>query len=228
MTRAFLYSVTFGLALAACNGSQSVETDLDNLDAVLETAQSEAAQSTPTSSDQDLAERGVTLLAWEDLMPDGEEEILTSLYEDFYREFEERLMSQQATLMSADSSENVDLSLIAEGSAMDTMEQIGTFNVVDDLDGMKVRIPGYIVPLDFSANAEHREFLLVPYFGACLHTPPPPPNQIIFVSSEPAAKIPDIYDPVWLEGSLTTGRFDTDMGNSAYELSLSLIEPYEF
>ena len=130
--------------------------------------------------------------------------------------------------MSSSNNENVDLSLIAEGSDMDSMEQIGTFNVVDDLDGKKVRIPGYIVPLDFSANAEHREFLLVPYFGACLHTPPPPPNQIIFVSAEPPAKIPDIYDPVWLEGSLTTGRFDTELGNSAYELSLSLLEPYEF
>lgn len=228
MTRAFLYSLTFSLALAACSGSETVETDLENLDAVLETAQAESTQPKDTSIDEALAERGVTLLAWEDLMPEGEEELLTSLYEDFYREFEERLMSQQTTLLSSSNNENVDLSLIAEGSDMDSMEQIGTFNVVDDLDGKKVRIPGYIVPLDFSANAEHREFLLVPYFGACLHTPPPPPNQIIFVSAEPPAKIPDIYDPVWLEGSLTTGRFDTELGNSAYELSLSLLEPYEF
>jgi hypothetical protein len=195
-----------------------------------------ASTDMPVQSDSDapgatdtLSPNEVTLIAWEDLMPEGEEERLTELYEEFYREFEKRLMQQQSTLMSSgEDNQDLSLSLISEGSDMDTMEQIGTFNVVDDLDGMKIRLPGYIVPLDFSADAEHREFLLVPYFGACLHTPPPPPNQIVFVSAEPPAKIPNIYDPVWLEGTLTTGRFDTDMGNSAYELSLSKLEPYEF
>jgi hypothetical protein len=139
------------------------------------------------------------------------------------------MMQQQSTLSSTlDMDQDMSLSLIAEGSDMDTMEQIGTFNVVEDLDGMKVRLPGYIVPLDFSASAEHREFLLVPYFGACLHSPPPPPNQIVFVTANPPASIPDVYDPVWLEGTLTTGQFDSELGNSAYELSLSLIEPYEY
>ena len=111
MTRAFLYSLTFSLALVACSGSETVETDLENLDAVLETAQAESTQPKDTSIDEALTERGVTLLAWEDLMPEGEEELLTSLYEDFYREFEERLMSQQTTLLSSSNNENVDLSL---------------------------------------------------------------------------------------------------------------------
>jgi len=118
--------------------------------------------------------------------------------------------------------------LVAEGAANDTMEQIGTFNVVESLNGEKVRIPGYIVPLDFSAKSEHGEFLLVPYFGACLHTPPPPPNQIVFVKADPAAKIPNIDEPVWLEGRMKTGKFNSDLGNSAYELSLSKLEPYEY
>jgi hypothetical protein len=93
---------------------------------------------------------------------------------------------------------------------------------------MRVRMPGYIVPLDFSAESKHTEFLLVPYFGACLHSPPPPPNQIVFVTANPPASIPDIYEPVWLEGEMKTGRFDTDMANSAYELKLSKLEPYEY
>jgi len=124
--------------------------------------------------------------------------------------------------------QETDISSISEGSVDDTMEQIGTFNVVEELDGKRVRVPGYVVPFDFSANAEHKEFLLVPYFGACLHTPPPPPNQIILVKAETAAKIVNIEDPVWLEGTLTTGEFLSDLGNSAYELNLSKLEPYEY
>ncbi|MEL6686460.1 MAG: DUF3299 domain-containing protein [Pseudomonadota bacterium] len=222
-----LLSLSLAALLAACGDATDTETsNLDGIEAVIETAQSQPTET--ANGDADLAERGVTLLSWEDLMPEGEEALLTSLYEEFYREFEERMMQQQSTLMSAADSEAIDLSMITEGSDLDTMEQIGTFNVVEDLNGKSVRIPGYIVPLDFSADAEHKEFLLVPYFGACLHTPPPPPNQIIFVTSNPPAKIPDIYDPVWLEGSLTTGRFNTEMGDSAYELSLSNLELYEF
>lgn len=169
-----------------------------------------------------------TEITWDDLMPEGEDERLEKLYEEFYADFEKRLMANQTDGLSAGDEESLDLSAISEGSDLDTMTQIGTFNVVEELDGQSVRLPGYIVPLDFSARGEHSEFLLVPYFGACLHSPPPPPNQIIFVSADPAATIPDIYEPVWLEGTLSTGRFDTEMGNSAYELSLSKLEPYEY
>ena len=168
-----------------------------------------------------------TDLTWEDLMPEGEEARLEALYTEFYEEFEQRMLADQQSL--ADIGSDTDVSaLVEEGSANDTMEQLGTFNVVEELDGMRVRLPGYVVPFDFSADARHGEFLLVPYFGACLHTPPPPPNQMLFVKADPAAEIDNIYEPVWLEGTLSTGRFDSELGNSAYELTLSKIEPYEY
>jgi hypothetical protein len=176
---------------------------------------------------------GVTEISWEDLMPEGEDEVLEALYLEFYEEFERRML-QNSTPLSAAAKQDLEQdigdvsSMIQEGSADDTMEQIGTFNVVKELDGKHIRVPGYVVPFDFNADAEHKEFLLVPYFGACLHTPPPPPNQIIFVKSEAGAKIDNIYDPVWLEGTLSTGEFLNELGNSAYELSLAKIEPYEY
>jgi hypothetical protein len=43
------------------------------------------------------------------------------------------------------------------------------------VEGMKARLPGYVVPLD-TQPAGIKEFLLVPYFGACIHSPPPPAN----------------------------------------------------
>jgi len=182
--------------------------------------------STATNFIEDTSE--ATLLVWEDLMPVGEEALLAELYSEFYEGMEAK-MRKQMTLADAAREENTALTdIISEGSAQDTMEQIGTYNVVDSLNGEKIRIPGYIVPLDFSAKSEHGEFLLVPYFGACLHTPPPPPNQIVFVKADPAAKIPDINEPVWLEGTMKTGKFSSDLGNSAYELDLSKLEPYEY
>jgi len=171
----------------------------------------------------------VTEITWEDLMPEGEDELLETLYVEFYQDFERRMLKNSTSLAEASRQEATDVSsVIAEGSVDDTMEQIGTFNVVKDLDGKRIRVPGYVVPFDFSADAEHKEFLLVPYFGACLHTPPPPPNQIILVKAETAAKITNIEEPVWLEGTLKTGEFLSDLGNSAYELNLSKLEPYEY
>jgi len=170
----------------------------------------------------------VTEITWEDLMPEGEDELLEALYVEFYEDFERKMAQNSTTLAEAASQDTNVSAMIEEGSDADTMEQIGTFNVVKDLDGKRIRVPGYVVPFDFNANAEYKEFLVVPYFGACLHTPPPPPNQIILVKSDTAAKIDNIYEPFWLEGTLKTGEFLNDLGNSAYELKLSKIEPYEY
>lgn len=211
------------MLLIGCADSRSEKPATSDLADATEAAETQTVDVEPDTS-------GVTEITWEDLMPDGENERLEELYAEFYRDFEKRMMENQ-TALSATISGDSDLEIsdmIAEGSDLDTMTQIGTFNVVEDLDGMDIRLPGYIVPLDFNADAEHTEFLLVPYFGACLHSPPPPPNQIVYVSANPAAKIPDIYEPVWLEGTMKTGRFDTEMANSAYELSLSKLEPYEY
>ena len=176
---------------------------------------------------------GITQLTWEDLMPVGEEEILAKLYEDYFDDLRATMQAQSQLLKDAQAGQSevkdFDItSLIAEGSSYDTMEQIGTFNVVEELDGLDIRLPGYVVPLDFSAGGKFDEFLLVPYFGACLHTPPPPPNQIVYVKADPAAEVSSIYDPVWVEGTMKTGKFENDTGNSAYELTLSKIEVYEY
>jgi len=173
------------------------------------------------------------ILVWEDLMPEGEDKLLAELYTEFYedqeRQFREQMTLAQAAKSETDiSSEGDIISMIDEGSAQDTMDQIGTYNVVEDLDGARIRLPGYVVPLDFNAASEYNEFLLVPYFGACLHTPPPPPNQIVFIKSDPATKIGNIYEPVWVEGVMKTGKFGSDLGNSAYELTLAKLEPYEY
>jgi len=189
----------------------------------------EAATDANSSRESAAAAADVTIMAitWEDLMPEGEDQKLEELYNQFYADLETRYQQSESTLMQSTQDQDIS-TLIQEGSADDSMDQIGTFNVVEDLNGESVRIPGYVVPFNFSLTSEYDEFLLVPYFGACLHTPPPPPNQILYVKASPSAKVESIYDPVWLEGTLKTGEFMSELGNSAYELQLSKIEPYEY
>ncbi len=94
------------------------------------------------------------------------------------------------------------------------------------MDGKAVRIPGYIVPLE-EGKSGMREFLLVPYFGACIHSPPPPANQIIHVKPMTPAKGIKSMDTVWVNGTLHTLRSSTYMGASSYRLDAQRIEPYE-
>lgn len=95
----------------------------------------------------------------------------------------------------------------------------------NELDGVAVRLPGYLVPLDESGNGI-KEFLLVPYFGACIHTPPPPANQIVLVQPQKPAKGYRSMDTVWISGTLKTLRSDSYMGSSGYRMDSAIVEPY--
>ena len=93
------------------------------------------------------------------------------------------------------------------------------------IDGQPVRLPGYLVPLE-DGKAGMTEFLLVPYFGACIHTPPPPSNQIVHVKPQQAPKGFRSMDTVWISGTLKLLRSDTSMGASSYRMDAVLVEPY--
>ncbi len=103
-----------------------------------------------------------------------------------------------------------------------------------ELDGKLVRMPGYVLPLEFT-DKKVTEFLLVPYVGACIHTPPPPPNQIILVKIHDGFESAGMFTPVWVNGvlrsqqgnpslSLVDGSADIPV---AYVLTADDVEPYE-
>ena len=165
-----------------------------------------AAAAEAMREQEEIKARGVTEIGWEDLMPEGEEERLQKMY-----------AAQMATLYS-----------IQEGSAADTATQIGSFNTVDTYDGKKIRMPGYTVPFSYDAKAEIREFLLVPYFGACIHAPPPPPNQTIFVRTEDPILLKDLPQAVWIEGTLHAQKQESDLADAAYIIDLTRVEKYEY
>lgn len=90
--------------------------------------------------------------------------------------------------------------------------------VVSELNGKKVKIPGFVVPLEGDDDAL-TEFLLVPYFGACIHVPPPPSNQIVYVTFKEGVPIDNLYDAVWVEGTLSTDGWEGDIASVGYTLS---------
>lgn len=95
-----------------------------------------------------------------------------------------------------------------------------------DIDGKAIRIAGFMVPLEWGKK-EVKEFLLVPYFGACIHVPPPPANQIIFVQADTPYKPKDGMDAVWVNGVIELASSKTDMGDSGYRLVAKKVEPYK-
>lgn len=117
---------------------------------------------------------------------------------------------------------NIDWRVLAgldysNGKATDTLKK---------LDGKLVRIPGFVVPLD-DFQEEGAEFLLVPYYGACVHTPPPPPNQIVMVgmAGKKSVKL-NLFDAVWMSGRLKIATVESPYGAVGYQLEGLKVEPY--
>ena len=154
------------------------------------------------------AESDVRELEWEELMPEGWDPFAAL----------DALTSDELGRLSDDSVQAVELFNAYQ-------EAVRSAPVVTELDGQQVRLPGFMVPLDFE-NTEISEFLLVPYFGACIHVPPPPSNQIVYVKTVAAYPMRELFDPVWVTGELRTEAHLNDVGDAGYTLQATIIEPY--
>jgi len=97
--------------------------------------------------------------------------------------------------------------------------------IVESLDGQKIKIPGYVVQLEGDAD-KVTQFLLVPYYGACIHVPPPPPNQIVLVDFPKGVKYEDTFDPVWVEGVMKVERVEGDIAVVGYRLIADTVTPF--
>jgi hypothetical protein len=106
--------------------------------------------------------------------------------------------------------------------------QTQDFGVNKSLEGATVRLPGFIVPLEAVKGGVVSEFLLVPYFGSCIHVPPPPPNQIVYVHLSRHTVIESIYDAYWVTGKLHLQTKTTRLGSTAYELTADKLEVYKY
>ena len=105
-------------------------------------------------------------------------------------------------------------------------QALSSTRITPEMEGQAIRIPGFIVPLEFNDEQTITQFFLVPFFGACIHVPPPPPNQIIFVNYPKGLKLNALYDPFWISGILKTTLVENETATAAYSLQMQSFEAY--
>lgn len=101
------------------------------------------------------------------------------------------------------------------------------FKFVDALDGECIKIPGYMLPLE-TGGAGVTEFILTPYVGACVHVPPPPANQLVFVTSAQPWNAKAMFEPVWVTGTIRVNRIRTDLAEIGYDMAADDIQIFEW
>ena len=117
--------------------------------------------------------------------------------------------------------------LLGTAEATTSMPQATGQPVVQALDGQRVRLPGYIVPLDMTERGRVIEFLLVPFYGACIHVPPPPSNQIVHAVSELGVALQELWQPFWIEGPMQVEAISSELAEAGYRIQAEKIYPYE-
>ena len=94
------------------------------------------------------------------------------------------------------------------------------------LDGQPVKVPGFVVPLE-DDDQGLSEFLLVPSPQACIHVPPPPPNQMVMVRMSSGQAPKRSWGPVWIRGRLYISTTDSQYGKISYKIRGDSAAKYE-
>ncbi len=119
----------------------------------------------------------------------------------------------------------------SEKTVMEKMQaELNAAPVNAALNGKKIKIPGFISPLEVDeTKGVVKEFLLVPYFGACIHVPPPPLNQTLFVKPAEGKSIgmDRMYEPVWVSGTIVSEQVHTDLAEAGYQIKDASVTIYE-
>lgn len=157
-------------------------------------------------------------IQWTDLLPQDEVDILSNP-PDYLNDIEDGSAEDQLN-------SPMNNSIVVEMEDRYQQALVST-RVKSEMDGRAVRIPGFIVPIEFNGEQTITEFFLVPYFGACLHMPPPPPNQIIYVKSAEGLKLEALYYPFWISGDLKASMVENDMATAAYSMEMNNYEAYQ-
>lgn len=113
-----------------------------------------------------------------------------------------------------------------EGSKQNWVQPDLDAPVVKALDGQSVSLPGFVVPLEGDSELI-TEFLLVPYFGACIHVPPPPPNQLVHVTIKGGVPIDSLYDAIVVTGVIKTQTWSGEIAQVGYQMQAVGVAPFE-
>jgi hypothetical protein len=163
---------------------------------------------------QTVIAKDTRILEWDEMMPDGYVESLLKL-------------SENSDFSATDAFSFDDDSEEAQNAYNELRANLASAPIVSELHNQQVKIAGFIVPLDFDFDTEtFQSFLLVPYFGACIHTPPPPSNQIVHVSTKTPLNQEWLDYAVWVNGILSTKSKDSEQGYAGYSMQNVTLEEY--
>lgn len=105
-------------------------------------------------------------------------------------------------------------------------QALASTRVITTLNNAPIRIPAFIVPLEFDDEQRVTQFFMVPFFGACIHEPPPPPNQTIYVNYPQGFILKSLTEPYWFSGILKTSLIENETAIAAYTMEVHAFEPY--
>jgi hypothetical protein len=114
------------------------------------------------------------------------------------------------------------------GESTPPPDQPMNFSVNEELADRLIRLPGFIVPLEIDRQGRVTELFLVPFYGACIHVPPPPPNQIVHVTMAEPLLLESMDAAYWITGRMRIATRKTRLGTSAYTVHEALSEAYDF
>ncbi|TCL08777.1 hypothetical protein BXY66_0817 [Shimia isoporae] len=118
------------------------------------------------------------------------------------------------------------LGVVQHGELSTGFEQAEAGGVTEAFNGQTVRIPGFVVPLDFSATGV-TTFILAPFVGACIHVPPPPANQLVLVTARKPYELVDMFDAVEVTGVFGTAATSTDLAEIGYTIEDAKVRAYK-
>ncbi len=116
---------------------------------------------------------------------------------------------------------------ISHDGEMQMPQAMTSTRTVAAMNGVRGKIPGYLVPIAFDEQQRVTEMFLVPYFGACIHVPPPPPNQLVYIKPENPIELGNLWDAYWVHGTVRIDLTENAMATSAYSLELDRLELIE-
>jgi len=130
-------------------------------------------------------------------------------------------------LIPADAKQDVKTGTVQHDQISTDFQAPAIVPVVQSLNKQKIKMAGFAVPLEGNDNGI-TEFLLVPYMGACIHVPPPPANQIVYVRAEKPLPVDLIYDAFWVKGTMKVGTVSSQYTDAGYSLSGEGFEAYQY
>lgn len=194
-----------------------------------------AAHATP----ENVARPALTV-EWTELLPDEDLRLLESIPKVDHESLSDDQLAEDTPLNGFDPDTSAFETQIANAiaqskqgfadekkSGRDWRDALKSTKVRPEFNNKRIRIAGYIVPIEYDDNQVITEFFLVPYFGACIHVPPPPPNQLIYVKHPKGIQLEELYTPFWVDGTVVIETRENELGLSAYSMRNVTLELYQ-